>query len=170
MGEGEEDGHSTRRSAWPPKSTTMARPAPSKAKPRGAEKPADAAKPSNAPTAPLPARVLTAPDVGFTTRMRKFPLSETHRSPVAGSSASPHGLLNNAAAPVPSAQPAAPDPAKLVTEREARSSLRIFWLFESAIKSVAPAESSATPKGALNPAKKRTPSALPVEKPASVLT
>jgi len=129
-----------------------------------------------------PARVVTAP-AGVTTRTRLLLRSATHTLPVAASSARPHGRLNCADVPTPSAVPefcggmpgmpptdAAP-PASVVTAPLATTTLRTALFDSSATYRVAPDASTATPRGLLNCAAAPAPSAKPDEPlPASDVT
>src|SRR6185312_14163246 len=62
---------------------------------------------------PEPANVVTTSPVEIL-RIRLFAKSATYRFPEA-SSATPHGLLNEAEVPVPLAEPMLPEPATVVT-------------------------------------------------------
>ena len=166
----EAEGHTRRRSACAEKSATMARPAASKATPLGPEKRADAVKPLSAPDAPVPATLATAPEAGSRVRRRKVPPSENHSRPEEGSSAMPCGEFKTADAPLPSAQPAVPEPAMLLTAPLVRSSWRIRWLLVSEMRSALPAELSASDEGEEKEAEKPVPSLLPERNPASVAT
>ena len=96
--------------------------------------------PAQAP--PLPASVLTNPSVIF--RMRWFCMSATYTLPFK-STATPRGSLNCAAAPRPSASPATPLPASVLTEPP-EVIFRMRWLLVSPTYTF-PAESTATPCG-----------------------
>ena len=79
------------------------------------------------------------------------------------------GRLKRAAAPVPSALPAVPAPARVVTTPAAV--IRRIALLEESATYTMPSVPTATPKGALNRAAAPVPSALPrVPSPASVVT
>jgi len=76
-----------------------------------------------------PASVVTAPP-GETRRMRLLLVSLTYTFSLAASTATPHGMLNFAFVPTPSAKPFAPCPARVVT-RPPGVMARIRWFFES---------------------------------------
>ena len=103
---------------------------------------------------PLPASVLTTPAV--IVRMRWLLWSATYTVPLP-STATPKGLPNCAVAPGPSALPAVPLPASVLTIPVAVI-LRMRWLPRSATYKV-PLPSTATPKGPLNCAVAPVPSA-----------
>src|SRR6266581_43651 len=87
--------------------------------------------------------------------------------------ARPPGLLNVAAAPVPSAPPLVPAvPASVVTTPVAMTIRRMVWLVLAATYRLVPLLSTARPWGRLNSAAAPVPSALPAVPavPASVLT
>ena len=81
--------------------------------------------PSAAPTAPLPASVLTTPP-GVTRRTQLLPESPTIALPLA-STAMPWGSLKEALAPAPLANAAAPLPASVDTT-PAGVTRRMRWL------------------------------------------
>jgi hypothetical protein len=72
--------------------------------PKGPRKLAAEPVPSAKAALPLPASVVTTPR-GVTSRMRLLPASTTTIIPLEGITATVHGLLKLAAAPVPSAKP-----------------------------------------------------------------
>jgi hypothetical protein len=85
------------------------------------------------------------------------------------STATPAGQLNEAPAPVPSANVADPLPASVVTTPPGVS-LRMRWLFLSATMTL-PLLSTATPEGSMNKAPAPAPSENPYDPPpASVVT
>ena len=122
---------------------------------------------STQPASPLPASVVTTPaDVTF--RMRLLLWSATKIFPLA-STVTPVGALNCAAAPVPSANPAVPLPASVVTTPPGVIFL-MRLLISSATKTF-PLASTVTPYGVLNSALAPVPSVLPGGAlPASVVT
>ena len=81
------------------------------------------------PVEPEPASVVTTP-AAVIFRIVLERLSATYTVPSAPT-ATPSGLLNVAAAPVPSARPATPEPASVVTT-PAAVIFRILWLAISA--------------------------------------
>jgi hypothetical protein len=85
------------------------------------------------------------------------------------STATPEGRLNEAPAPVPSANVADPLPASVVTTPPG-ATLRMRWLSQSATMTL-PLLSTATPKGLLNEAPAPVPSVNAYDPlPASVVT
>ena len=122
--------------------------------------------PSAKAALPLPASVVTTPR-GVTSRMRLFHVSATTMMPLEGSTTTPFGPLNLAAAPVPSAKVALPLPASVVTTPRGVTSL--MRLLPSSATTIMPLEGiTATPAGPLKPAAAPVPSPLPP--PASVVT
>ena len=99
-----------------------------------------------------PARVVTTPAC-VTLRRRSLSRSATTRSPLA-SKAIPLGEENDAAAPVPSARPGVPEPARVVTA-PAAVILRIELL---SVTKALPKESIAIADRSLNPAVAAGPS------------
>jgi hypothetical protein len=83
--------------------------------PNGNENKADLATPSTDPAVPFPAIVVTTPS-GVIFRTILLPESARYRFPNA-SMATSSGDLKVAAVPVPSADPAVPEPAKVDTIR-----------------------------------------------------
>ena len=123
--------------------------------------------PSTSAGAPLPASVVTTPPGVVTLRMRLFPVSATTTLP-AGSTATPYGPAKAALVPAPSANPAAPPPARRLT-RPPGVTKRTHWLSVSATNTLPPA-STATPRGPLKAAEVPTPFAKPALAPARVDT
>ena len=82
--------------------------------PRRRLKAAAAPTPSAKAGLPEPAKVVTAP-VGVMRRTRLLKSSPTYRLSEAGSTDTPTGKLNAATVPCPSAHPAAPLPASVLT-------------------------------------------------------
>jgi len=139
------------------------------ATPTGWLKLAPAPVPSVEKPPPLPASVVTTP-LGVTSRMRLFPASATTKTPLEGITATPIGLRNDAAVPMPSKNVELPLPASVVTAPRGVTS-RMRWLSVSAT-TITPLDGiTATPDGLLNLAVVPVPSAeaaLPL--PASVAT
>jgi hypothetical protein len=98
------------------------------ATPRGLQKLAAEPTPSANALLPLPPRVVTAPEVGSTSRTRLLSSSATTTMPLKGITATPRGLLKLAAAPMPSANAAAPLPASVMTAPELGSTSRMRLL------------------------------------------
>ena len=103
----------TLRMRWPPVSPTKTLPLESTATPRGRQNEAAVPAPSANAPGPPPASVLTTPP-GVTFLMRLLNMSATKILPPE-STATPAGLSNEAAAPVPSARPIDPLPASVLT-------------------------------------------------------
>src|SRR6266704_1231145 len=145
----------------------------SMAKPPGLLNVAAAPVPSAPPLVPaVPASVVTTPVAMTIRRMVWLVRSATYRLVPLLSMARPLGWLNLAAVPVPSALPAAPEPASVVTTPEAMTIRRMVWLFLSATYRLVPLLSTARPWGRLNSAAAPVPSTLPdvPAVPARVLT
>mmetsp|Transcript_81142 Transcript_81142/g.131460 ORF Transcript_81142/g.131460 Transcript_81142/m.131460 type:complete len:224 (-) Transcript_81142:159-830(-) len=132
----------TRRIAWLPESTTSRLPSVSSARPAGWLKHAAGPCPSANPACPLPASVRTAPP-GVTTRIAWA--SDTSRSPLEASTISA-GSLKVASAPCPSADPASPLPASVLTMAPALDTVRRAWLPISTSTTL-PARSTVMPLG-----------------------
>lgn len=128
--------------------------------------------PSARPCAPLPASERTEPSASATVRTRKLFESLTYKKRPSASAASARGLLNDAPARTPSAQPATPLPARVDTNPLPTSTARTAWFKVSATYRVPVAPPMASPLGALKRALAPLPSRKPVTPgaPASVAT
>jgi hypothetical protein len=105
--------------------TNRVAPAASRAAPQGLENVAKAPGPSAPPGAPVPASVDTAPPAS--TRTLLFALSTMNTAPVAGATATDAGRLKLALSAGPSAAPATPVPASVLTAPEATATALIAW-------------------------------------------
>mmetsp|Transcript_45692 Transcript_45692/g.73680 ORF Transcript_45692/g.73680 Transcript_45692/m.73680 type:complete len:209 (+) Transcript_45692:852-1478(+) len=130
--------------------------------PKGALNRAEEPSPSAKPLSPLPATVVTAP-AGETLRMVLLLKSATSNHPCL-SIDTPKGCEKRAATPRPSAKPACPLPATVVTI-PVRVTLRMAWLLQSATRRLA-SLSTARPRGILNRALRPCPSSNPCLPPA----
>jgi hypothetical protein len=95
--------------------------------PRGELNTAMPTAPSRKPAVPVPARVATVPS-GATVRTRWLVVSPTYTMEVMEFTATPLGELNMAAKRLPSANPAVPLPAYVVTALLSASTRRTRWL------------------------------------------
>jgi hypothetical protein len=118
------------------------------ARPCGALRRALVPTPSTVPAAPPPTRVVTLREDVPTTRSALLPVSATNRDSPSGDSASARGEKNDAAVPPPLVNKGFPEPARVITTREATTTERTALFAESATNSTPAASLSARPRGA----------------------
>mmetsp|Transcript_36206 Transcript_36206/g.84853 ORF Transcript_36206/g.84853 Transcript_36206/m.84853 type:complete len:206 (-) Transcript_36206:2669-3286(-) len=118
-----------------------------------------------------PATVVTIPESVSTPRIQSLLMSATSARAPVGVIAMEVGVLNDADAPLPFANPAIPDPAKVVTSPVESMILRTLWPPASVTRATRPSGEVAIPKGVLKSALMPVPSVesmFPL--PATVVT